>query len=141
MSSAVPRTPLAVGCPQRLPPQSPGIRYFSPFKFPALCRLPPPFWGFLLFVWKSAFLGALNSPTATCPVLLIPYGTSQVTSIKPVANSPSWPGFPPEKTQEPNQNHSTLKTLINPHHGSWLHKANKSHGPIFMFGEIRVIGI
>lgn len=31
--------------------------------------------------------------------------------------------------------------LINPHHGSWLHKANKSHGPSFTFGEIRVIGV
>lgn len=31
--------------------------------------------------------------------------------------------------------------LTNPHHESWLHKANKSHGPSFMFGEIRAVGV
>lgn len=47
-------------------------------------------------------------------------------------------GFHPEKINKPNQTHSTLKTLINPHHRPRLHRNGKSHCPSFMFGETRV---
>lgn len=89
LSSAVCHTSLAMGCSQCPPSQSPGTLYFSPLEFPVAHGLPPPLWGSRLLVWKSGFLDALSSPTAACPVSRVPHSTSQVTSIKPAANSPS----------------------------------------------------
>ena len=113
---------------------------FSPFKFSKAFSLSPWLWGVLKCVWKCGLSDAEGRPTSL--VSRPPHFTQGISSnIHQTFAVNTWcwrTGFHPEKINKPNQTHSTLKTLINPHHRPRLHRNGKSHCPNFMFEEIRV---
>lgn len=95
-------------------------------------------WGVLTCIWKCGFFCAEGSPTSL--VAHAPHFTQCISSnIHQTSTVNTWcwrTGFHPEKINTPNQTHSTLKTLINPHHRLKLYRNAKSHCPILCLEKL-----
>lgn len=100
-----------------------------------LCSL---LWGVLTCIWKCGFFCAEGSPKSL--VAHAPHFTQCISSnIHQTSTVNTWcwrTGFRPEKINTPNQTHSTLKTLINPHHRLKLYRNAKSHCPILCLEKL-----